>query len=1209
MSTITINKAKKQKEKKSKARQAKNTTEIKEEVLEAKYDNPRFGGGATKTVDRDSDPNNVILKYDPKDTPVSVVCKEPVIEYLNSDENPGHDGEYDQWRDIPLSEYGNNAGDTIDFTNAEKIEIEYSSRWHEGRYTDKDIPIISWFGNYTYDGKMNPARAVGFCVFDENDSDQNNAYYTKNESDGKIQKTTATINMNGKMKGNGRIKYFVRGNTDKDNYLTGASIEIYKVRVYYKKRNISVKMASLNGSNSYLERIYSADKTSKPGETFTELGKIEVNGTVGGTVTVGYPDDAIKLEPTYDSEDKTDTGVKPRSYNTEFLGFGVLGKSNNPVKDMTLPMDKRVDISETDTYYTISDFLDYFDDNAHDYTDDTGKSSNECLVLYPIFRPKKVKYVFKSSDGSGIYKGYEMNKSEKNALEVTALDTITVDAVPAESGIAVGEYTAIDDKGVAMKVISEKSGEGLVGKIDISPAENNWNKYYEWEEEKVFSFFSVTRKETVTKKEKRGTPVVTVESIKGKIRLKVMARPGEDDKYKDLMSVMYVDPNNKEVGVADKDTNYQFTLSESLSLGKEYPLTSLEDVKAAGNQRYTILWQDATCDTNEDGILSDSELKAMYGTNKISDINDVKKHKGDTWMYRVNKQDAKIYYEVRKTDPTSGDKIAGAVSVKDKEIFTGYASEKYVNGASVILGRDIKSTYTLDKKNAYYKGGDGYYEFGGDGTLEPDGNYSIAVNYDAEEGASMHGYVYAQTKAFTKVELLTDAVMEVKSAKIERAKDDKNLLAPESFESMNYQDVDNSDTNYKLTFNFASHDSARVPKKAYLKFVRADGTTLSVSGKTVTRMDGNQIKIADGQDRIPMDVALDGTVSFIFNPKELELTPGVGIKVQVEDQLGIKYPERTTGIKLRKSLEPFVLMSSFICGGDSTIVDMIGKVVAVLDLGGEASFTKESHLSTSTVSGERTITASEFQYYKELEKNLNAKRGAKDKLDFRLSEDTKMSYVTITLGWGKEDLVDKDFFKKKTAAEKKAEADKKYAEARMTNEIIADLKAAGKPIPTDKKSKKTIYEEVSEEDLNKKKDAVATADTEFDKEVKNKLEGKEEKKKLSANLKLGLKFSFALTFYRDLNPELNGALYFDSFMLVAQADGEYSLSREFMLPLGITIKIGFTVGASLGATFIIENPLSNGHRYYMEKIEGAEDMKALGTDGEYMNWGSPNSMR
>ena len=1214
IATVTITKAKKKASKKSSAKQTKKKPEIQNEVLEAKFNSPRFGGGAVKTIDKTSDANNVILKYDPVNTPESVVCHEPVIEYLNSDENPGHDGEYDRWTDIPLSADGNNTGEEIDFTNAEKVEIEYSSQWCEGQYTDKDVPVLSWFGDFTYDGKMNPARAVGFCVFDDNDNRQDNFYF-KNESEGKISKSTAVIVMNGRMKGKGKIKYFVRGNVDKSNRLTGASVEIYRVRVYYKKQNISVKMFSYNGSNSYIERVYDSDKNSKAGAVFTELGQISVDGTAGGSAELAYPGESVKLTPTFNaaSEEKTSTGVMPADYNTELLGFMVIGKSGNPVKPLDLSLENRVDIpaSESDEY-SIGDFLDFYEENSQTYTDSTGKSVDNCLVLAPVFRPKKVKYVFKSSDGSGLYKGYAMNKSADDALEVTALDTVCVDAAPAKKGIAVGEYTAIDDKGVALNVISEKSGEGLTGKVDISPANGQWQRYYNWIEEiklPGYNFsmgigrglFDDALAATIKHSEKRGTPVITVETIKGKIKVRVMARPGSDDSYKDMMTVMYVDPSGDEVGIADQKTDYSFTVSDSLALGKEYPFTSIANPKLAGDQHYTILWQDATCDTNEDGILSDSELKAMYGTNKISDIDDVKKHKGDTWMYRVNKQDAKIYYEVRKTDPTSSDKIAGAVSVKDTELFTGYATEKYVNGASVVLGKNTSKTKTLDKKNAYYKGGDGYYEFGGDGTLEPDGTYSIAVNYDGEEGASMHGYIYAQTKAFTKIELLTDAVMYAKSSKIEKAKDVNNLLADESFESMNYQDVDNGDTNYKLSFNFASRDSSRIPKKAYLKFVRKDGTTISVAGKTIKTADGKSFTVADGESRIPMDIALDGSVSFIFNPSELELTPGTGIKVQVEDQLGIKYPERTTGIKLRQAIQPFVLMSSFICGGDSTIVEMIGAVVSVLDLGGELSFTDDSHLTSDTKSGERKITSEEFRYYKEMEANLNKKREAKDKLDFRLSEDTKMSFVTITLGWGKDDVVDETFFKKKTAAQKKAEADEEYAKARMTNQIIEDLRAAGQPIPTDKKSKKPKYSEVSEADLREKKDAVDQADEDFDTEIKDKLLGKKEKKKISANLKIGLKFSFSLTFYRDLNPELNGALYFDSFMLVAQADGKYSLSSEFMLPLGITVTIGFSVGADLGATFIIDNPLVYGHRYYMEKVEGGEDMTALGTDGEYMN--------
>ncbi len=1154
---VTINKAKKAKAKKktSKYEKADKTASKSEEKLEAKADDdwwkPRFTGGSSKTWDESSDDDYTVLTYSGNSVPESHVCTDQVIEYMNADEVAGHDGEYDQWHDIPTA--GDNQGEWIDFTNVDKIEIDYSSRWCEGTKTYDRFLFIKYNEQWQLD------RSVGFCVFD-NEGGQT-PYYFKNTSVGKINKTTCTLELDGKLDTTGKLKYFVRGVGA--NRVTGASIEIYQVRIYYKKYNVTIINDDYKQSNSYIEQIYSGDKNVKDGAVFSQLAEATVGGE-SKTAWAALRNESINVSIDYNQNKTNSCGLSPTENNTEFLGFMALGTSENPVKPMNLPIEERVDVPAEGATLKFSDLLDYRK-YAHEYN-----GIKNCIVLAPVFRPRTVRYVFKSSDGSGIYQGYEMDKDPSKALETTMLDTVTVEAAPAKSGISVGKYTAVDEQGLEMKVVEEKDGNTLKGKVDLSPTTRTW-------------FFEGGNANRV--------PVITVETVKGALSLKVMARPGSTDNL-DMMAVSYINATEKEEekeeGIASKDTNYQFTLSKSLALGERFNLVGTTNTAVAGDQRYTILWQDASCDTNEDGILSNKELKAMYGTDDASEISDVKKHKGDSLRYRMNKQDAKIYYEVRKANPAKGQVLAGAVCVKDKELFTGEASETYVNGADVVMGGELVQTNTAEK-NAYYNGGPGYYELKGGGCIEPDGNYSVSVNYSQDDGSTLSGYVYAQSNVFTKVNLETYSVMDVKSASVGKPKDDKNLLAKKDFEKVEYYSMDNSDTEYKLSFNVTSKDNTRIPTKAYLRFYRKDGNRITFNNKTVTNEDGSQQKL-DGAEKIEAKIDLSGNVSFLINPKKLELPAGTTMKLQIEDQLAKVYPQRATGISLKVAIEPIMVATSFIFGSDSTVVKLIGWINSHINLRGEASFSKKSGMSGSVVNAERELTDDEKRYYKV--------KFDKEGINLNLDK-AKMQSVTITLGWAKDDLVEKKFFKQKTATERKAEADKELAKAKMTNEIIEDYELMGEPIPTTKK-KKPKYKKVSDEDMKKLTEKAETAQREFEEDVFMELTGTKEKPSLSANLKIGLKFSFALNFNRDLDPRKDGALYFDSFLFVVQADGEYSLSKEFMLPIGITVKIGFSVGAQLGATFIVENPLEyDKHgRYYMQKVEGGNDLTEKAKEGD-----------
>ncbi len=1136
-----------------------------------------FTGGAKFSIDEKSDTNYRIKKYEGYRVPDSVVCKDNVIEYLNSDEHKNVDDRFDRWIDIPLSDSENHEGLDIDFTNVSHIEIEFSSKWNEGKHYTKRTWIFKKKSYYIQD------REIDFCI----NGDGKKNFIVKKESTGKIKKTTCTLKPNGKFKGYGRLQYLVKGTGG--NKKDGASIEIYKVRIYYKKLNVVVYNKDYDNSNFYMEKIYRGDKKKEDGVAFNPIGQVTVDdkeveeNNISGPVQVVEKDDSFRLTPSYNTQKQTNAGLSPNENNTDFLGYMVLDKKNHPLADSTLPLKDRVDIcAKDDGNYSLSDIVDYYD-YAHDFN---GKKN--CIVLVPVFVPKRVKYIFQSIDGS-IYNGYKMNRSEDKALEISMLDTVKVHAAPKNKGTSVSNYSAVDDEGVALDVKMDPVSQE--GTIDITPALDSWNRIVTWTEERAIKnplkgIWNIitkgkwgTTKVDVTGK-RRGTPVVTVNTVLDKLMLTVMPRPVSskeaDTRNLDKMAVAYIDPNGKEAYITDKDSEYQFTISDSLANGSECTLVGVGSSDTGtkdSSDHYTIVWQDATCDTDNDGKISAEEMKKMYGTTDQSKISDIQIHSGDAWKYTVNKNYTKLYYQVRKVNPDPGMKIAGAVCVKDSEIYTGKEIKEYVNGATVVMGGDSATTKRTEPTDYYKQGGNGYYAMDGGGFLEWQGRYNVSVNYSPGDGSTMHGHVYTSPNTFTEVSLLTDSVMKISggSLQVEKEKEYVNQTDTKWDTLLDYNQIDNSNHNFKLNFTVASSDPNRIPKKAYLRFYSKEGNPITLGEK----------------DSIPADIDADGKVSFIFNPQELGLAPGTTIRIQVEDQMkespdsegGTLYPERRTGICLKKALDQFMLMSSFVFGADTLVVDILGAISGAFDLGSavDLNFKTESGVFSSVDSGERNMSADEIEYFK---RTAN-KEGIGEELDF--DNNPQLSYVTVSMGWDKPKAISKDFFKKKDAAKKKAEADEEYATARMKNEIIADCKNNHKPIPTDKEGNK--YEETSPEDLAELEEKVKSAQSDFDTQIKNDLEGKKEKKSISANLKINLKFYFVLNFYRD-PLRTNNPLYFDSFMLCVEGDGNYSINSSFMLPIGITINIGFSVGGNTGAAFIVESPLDDSHtRYYMEKLE------------------------
>lgn len=508
--------------------------------------------------------------------------------------------------------------------------------------------------------------------------------------------------------------------------------------------------------------------------------------------------------------------------------------------------------------------------------------------LRPVFKIRQAQIRFVTDTKLGEFNGFNNGDVFKN---MTLLDTIQVSAAP--------------KVGHAVKAITVSGSRKIVDNA---------------------------RKDTVKfAPQQTGQITVTAAYEDASIDVAVHPRGGNKDKG----SVLYYDSENPENSVVGK--NGETMTIHNIKLNSQYNIIGL------ASPGYRAVWSDGTADDDKNGILSQEELNRHKDHQGFSSVN------GEVLQYIPREPYSRIYYDFQVpavADKANQTSIVGKVSLADTEIFTGREIVTKINGATVSVGEsasDVKEgqeddrysvlTKRLDKRNTYANAGDGYFEIPGNGSFYVNDYHLVNVQYRASNGSTLIGSEVMQPGTYKNIELQTDSVMTVEDARV-MYKDE----ASDSWNDLDYRNVDNGDYTCRMEFDVVSQKTAIQPRKAVLVFY-SDGA--------------EKAKVED-----TVDAEHAGQFSFEFNPSELALPSGTTAGLRIYDQNDEMYYERQTGLTVRESIGIIDLVNSFDFGGLNTAIKLVGKIDSQFDLGWNGSLNARDQNEHVTYGEDQSITLS-----------------------------------------------------------------------------------------------------------------------------------------------------------------------------------------------------------------------------------------------------------
>ncbi|MBQ5397837.1 MAG: hypothetical protein IIU14_00165 [Ruminococcus sp.] len=648
--------------------------------------------------------------------------------------------------------------------------------------------------------------------------------------------------------------------------------------------------------------------------------------------------------------------------------------------------------------------------------------------------------------------------------------------------------------------------------------------------------------------------------VRGKTSLTVMAHP--QGKNLDKGIVTYA---------ADPD-DFSKTVSGDYKTPLEVPdpvidttYTIIGTGKKEGNVQYGVEWMDGSADTNGDGKFSKAELDNYYGKGDHS--NQPATFRGSAYEFRISTSGAKkIYYQCYpvNTENTSKDlTIFGNTSLKEITIFPinkQKSKSTYVNGATLsgAGGSAVSGIDPDDSEN------EGYFEIWSP-LLDAFQRNMLVSNYNLGDGSVLNLSSIVQPNAYLNIIYDVNSVMQVTGG------------------GLKYWD----DGKYKLTLNIESKQTSRQPQKVTLHFFKPDGTEYEGTEVSYTLKNGD-----------------NGKAELEFNPYEKKLPQGTYLAVQIEDQFGVKYPMMKTGYKVYEALGVANLSSTFKFGGAFAAVKVIGLVQGKngTHWNGELDPKKSSNVVEQNVEinddhgsdGNKWSEMDQLLLEKKAleQKDDDASKKALERLEEQL-EDNEMQVLTLTLGVGKDDIVEKD----KTSGN----TYKVFADQKLDADI--DLQKAKNKLADAKNEEE---KKAAQKALDEAKTASDNANANYNKAVEEKLKPEKTKTEFSRSVKMGLGFTFVVSFKYDVVKE---KWYFDNMMMTISADGKVSLSWKFATPIGVTITLGIDVGGKFSASVIFRDKFDS-MKFYLksgdkDELKNDEDesinILALAADGEYVD--------
>ncbi len=786
-----------------------------------------------------------------------------------------------------------------------------------------------------------------------------------------------------------------------------------------------------------------------------------------------------------------------------------------------------------------------------DYQDALSRISGREITVYPKATPKKTTIKFAKGDDSIKFTNYSFG----DTISCTCLDVIKFSAYPLTKDAAVDGFKAVvkeTGKEIPVKLVEGKKDEGYV-QLNGDCANRT----------------------------------IEITPIRGKTSITVMAHPQGLNVDKGFVTYA-ADPDDFSK-TASGDSKNPLNVSDAVI---DTTYTFVGTGKTEGNVQYGVEWMDGSADVNGDGKFTTAELDNYYGKGDHS--NQPPTFRGTAYEFRVSTSGAKkIYYQCYPVNAENTSKdlsIFGYTFLREVTIFPiskQKSKTDKVNGATIsgAGGSAVSGIDPDDPDNG------GYFDIWSP-LLDPFQRFMLTSNYILGDGSSLNMSNVVQPNVQHQIIYDVNSVMTVTDGKLEAWDDGISYQdGVAKFTEAKWVKLDsmtalkNDDTKYKLTINIESKYTSRQPAKAALRFYKPDGSEYEDTMITYT------LKESD-----------NGVAAFEFNPSTLNLSKGSYLCVQITDQFDVVYPIMKTGYKVYEALGVQNLSSTFAFGGAFSAVKIIGLVQGKngTHWNGELNPKKSSNVVEQTIEIDDDHDSNDWTEKDQLllekkvleDKTDDESKKALERLEEQL-EDNEMQTLTLTLGVGKDDIVDKS---KTTGNTYKQFADKKLAADEALQKAKNDLANAD---GNEAKQK-------AQEALNKAQDAADNANANYNKAVEDKLKPTKTKTEFSRSVKMGIGFTFVVSFKYDVVVE---NWYFDSMMMTISADGKLDLGWKFVTPIGVVIKLGIKVEGQFSASVVFRDKFDS-KKFYLSSddeksnlqpdSEGSLNILALAADGEYI---------
>ena len=948
-----------------------------------------------------------------------------------------------------------------DLSTAEKVIVYFDNNGGYTTGTHKDG--CDTVTDYYYDRKVTVSAGT----------DKQEVVYRQDKYQSASQSITIKLSDASKQNNAGIYVSLNGVNGNRNATLTVKKIEIYYTGYTFTLENATSANITKNPA-AYTPIQYYLDNQTSQKEKAIVLGQISfADMETNKTSVVCYNGSKPNITATYSGATNMN-GVAATEETVKFNGLRLRNGDN--YSDLIQPEDLAATKEFVDKYKAY-----------------LGK--NNTFTVVADFEPRKTTVFLAQAED-----GYSYVMGGEKLLSCTMMDSVWVEVIPQEAGKAtkeffVGEVQKSAPAGTYNEKRAQKLSQALRNNMEPNVAASSNESCYirltlsgNYPENAKVDSKNPNRACIIPRSKDTFVYPITTE-----YDVTVMAQK-EEDGYTNYITmeqdgevvkqfigtVLYQDSQ----GQIKTGTPEDPLVLGGLSFGDK---VNLSGVTVDG---YRVIWTEMTGDKNGDQELDPDEIWQLEGYQRLLPVNSA------NLQFQVTRPGSLLMYSFEKVSSSVTGSLKGTIYLNNPTVFgeqtnvMDMAPSERPHPTGVQVLADGESTL-LDENGQYNMSKKGW---------NPTDYLFVSAIY---QGVT-YGLIQNPRQA---AQLVIDATKPIDvvdgSAKIYQKDGD-------SWKEINYSQVTNGDHEYMIQLQATSSEANVYPTTATFALYDSNGIQKyeKTVNQTVLESDGNKIE----NSRL---------FQFTFNPKDLELQPGLELRVTFGDQYGNQYIERPLGFSLKPALSTVSFLNTM--GFSSTVSSMIGTVGAIFDLGWAGDLDNSEYVS-----------GGEFQPEEIGAEPVQTKTLA---IGFNFSKNTEKEKAMLGL---------------EASANKLAKANEAYAQAKKE---LQDLKNSGA-------SEQVLKEKQAEVDQKQK--AYSTAQDSYDGEYAKDKDGKSTKVDMAFNASISVETNLAINLYYDPDATVatgsTGAWYFHNMVLSAAMSADAAGSVTITTPIGLSIVLTTTIG-------------------------------------------------